>query len=524
MDSDINYLKIGKASEIKNRKDRRTFRFFEILPGALSWLTLILIFIISWLYPVWAVVFVVLFDTYWFFKTLFFTIHAVHTFKILRKSLKADWLIELKNLPKEKYNLQGISSWEDIYHLIIFPMVIEEYEVVRETFLAIEKSNYPLEKLIVVLSYEERKENHGKEVAEKIKDEFENKFFKLLITKHPDGIEGELAGKGANETWAARMAKEEIIDDLKIPYERVVVSSFDVDTAISPNYFACLSYRYLTAKNPLRSSFQPIPFFTNNIWQAPALARVISFSATFFQFIQQSRPEKMTTFSSHSMPFASLIEIDFWQTNVVSEDSRIFWQFYLFYNGDWEVVPLFYPVNMDANVDRTFWGTMVNQYKQQRRWGYGAHDLAYIFFGFTKNKKISLKDKLSWGFVALEGFYSWATSALIIFLLGWLPNILGGARFSTTIISFNLPKITSYIMTAATVGLVIMAILSFWFLPPRPPRFGKFRYVWMVLQWIFVPLAMIVFGCVPALEAQTRLIFGKYMGFWVTPKHRQGSP
>lgn len=519
-----NYLKFGKAIEIESKADRRLYRFLEILPGVLSWTTIILIFIASWQWPVFAAIFIMFFDTYWFLKTVFLALHMANSFKKMRESQKKNWLEEVKKLPKEKYNLQ-VGGWEELYHLIILPMATESEKVVEPTIEALLKANYPSDKFIVVLATEERCKKTAESVAEKMKNKFSDKFYKFAVSVHPANIEGEVAGKGSNETWAAREIKK-FIDEEKIDYKKIIVSTFDIDTVVSKEYFGCLAYHYLTAKDPLHSSYQPTPVFTNNIWIAPALARVISFGTTFWQLIQQSRPERLTTFSSHSMPFQALVDIDFWQTNVVSEDSRIFWQCFLYY-GFWKMESLFYPVAMDANVDKTFWKTIKNQYKQQRRWAYGVENFVYFTFAFLKDsfifkgqKKIPLGRKLYWSFTILEGAHSWATNSLLIFFLGWLPLALGGSHFNLTLLSFSLPRITRTIMTIASVGMISTAVLSFWFLPPRPPKFGKWRYAFFVLQWILTPISLIFFGCFPALDAQTRLMLGKYMGFWITPKHR----
>ena len=301
-----------------------------------------------------------------------------------------------------------------------------------------------------------------------------------------------------------------------------MVSVFDADTQVYPEYFGCLTYYFLTADHPQRSSYQPIPLFVNNIYQAPALARVIAFSATFWQMMQQSRPERLTTFSSHAMPFKALIEIGYWQTDIVSEDSRVFWQCYLHYSGDWRVAPIFYPVSMDANAAPTFWGTMKNLYKQQRRWAWGAENIPYLLNGFLSNKLISFRKKIYWAFHSIEGFHSWATNSLIIFALGWLPVLIGKGNFGQTLLAYNLPDITRWVMNLASIGIITSAIVSIMLLPPKPEGIRWRYYALYFLQWILMPLTLIIFGSIPALEAQTRLMLGgKWrLGFWITPKRR----
>ncbi|MBL7154883.1 MAG: glycosyltransferase family 2 protein [Candidatus Portnoybacteria bacterium] len=513
------YLKLGKASDLKSPRERWLYRAFEILPGALAWLTLLSIIFLSWLKPVWIALFIISFDVYWLLKTIYLSFHLRAGYKRMKKQMAIDWLEKIKSLTDK--------DWQKIRHLIILPFYKESLSTIRSTFQAVVNSTYPKDKMIVVLAIEERAGQRAAKVAQIIKKEFGQQFYQFLITVHPQDIVGELAGKGANATWAARQVKKKIIDPLKIPYQDIIVSCFDIDTQVYPQYFSVLTYYYLTVKNPTRASYQPIPIYNNNIWQAPCLSRVVATSGTFWQMMQQQRPERLSTFSSQSISFQALVEVDFWPTNMVSEDSRIFWQNLLFHYGHYRTIPLHYPVSMDANLAPNFFKTAFNIYRQQRRWGWGVENIPFLFFGFYKNKKIGWSKKFHWIWIQLEGFWSWATNALLLFLLGWLPLFLGGQKFNVTLLSYNLPRVTRTLMTLAMIGLVGSAIYSTLLLPARPKEYGLlkgcFRYLAMVIQWILLPFTILFFGCLPGLDSQTRLMLGKYMGFWVTPKQKKKS-
>lgn len=498
-------------------------RFFEILPGALAWLTILAMVFFSWRIPTAVAIFIILFDIYWLLKTIYLSLHLRSTFREMKRNLTIDWqrkLEELRQMANERFTR---GDWYTIYHLVILPVYSEPYEVIKESFESLIKAHYPKDKFIVVLAIEERAGEKAQETAKKIKEEYRSSFFRLMVTIHPMNLRGEIPGKGSNETWAAKRAKELLIDPLRLNYDHILVSVFDIDTQVFPEYFGRLTYVFLTAEHPLRSIYQPIPLFTNNIYQAPAFARVVAFSATFWQMMQQSRPERLTTFSSQSLPFRVLTDIGFWDTDIVSEDSRIFWQGFLRYHGDFRVEPLFYPVSMDANVAPTFWQSMKNLYKQQRRWGWGVENIPYAFEGFLRDPLISWKAKWYWMTNKIEGFHSWATHSLMIFLLGWLPLMLGGKIFNATLLAYRLPYITRSIVGFSMIGIASSAILSVLLLPPRPQWFRVRHYFLYMLQWLLIPVTLIVFGAIPGLEAQTRLMLGGRfkLGFWVTPKSRE---
>ena len=535
------------------RKRTLTERFWEIQPGLHFWTVFILAVTLSYLQPVWAALFIVCFDLYWVLKALNVASHLMSSYLKFKFFVTIDWLDwterlqdlpgfirflkerraspvsrrEKKYLDREIIRLNQLAEkgrvsldYKRYYQLVLIPFVDESFEVLDSTLHAITAANYPKDKMLLLLASEERAGQEARAVASRIKEKYQGAFYKFFVTAHPDGLAGEIKGKSANASYAVQA----ILPDLAaagIGVEQVLVSNFDSDTIVHPQYFSRVVYEFLTAEKPYQSSYQPIAVYNNNIWDSPALIRVISVSNSFWQFTESSRPDRLRTFSSHSMPLKTLVEVGFWKKDIVNEDGYIYWQCYMHFKGDYHVVPLFVPISLDTCLAASTWETIKNQYKQKRRWAYNVE-----YYPHLVPKLLTLDaplwDRLYKLFQYVEGNFNWATASIMISMLGWLPLFVGGDDFYTTVVAFNLPFITKVLMNTALFFLIFSVYINMILLPPRPAKYGAGRSIMMYLQWFLVPIASVIFGSLPAVEAQTRLLFGKYLEFWVTPKARLG--
>jgi hypothetical protein len=175
------YAKSSRASDLESKKDRRRYRFYEIVPGFMAWVTLIVVFYLAFEAPLIAAIFIILFDMYWLLKTIYLSTHLRSSFFKMRKNLRIGWLDKLKK----------VEGWDEVYHLIIFPLYKEKIGTVEDTFEGLINSNYPKDKMIVVLAGEERVPESA-EVIKYIEEKYGDKFFKFMVTSHPL-VEGEQA-------------------------------------------------------------------------------------------------------------------------------------------------------------------------------------------------------------------------------------------------------------------------------------------------------------------------------------------
>jgi len=535
--------------------DRRQLalqRFFEILPGATSWGILLGFILLSLWEPLVAAALIIAFDLYWILRLFYMNIFLALSYTRLSWERKTDWLkridgtrdidrslrrtqaapsrnklpeiiseaINRRELTELKDSGQTVPSYDDIYQLVIMPVVRESRDIVEPGIKSLYEGTFPSRRILVVLAVEERSSSEIRDAAQRLAAEYRGRFLEFLITLHPDGIAGEARVKGANATFAAKVAAE-FFTKKNIPFENVIVSCFDADTIVNPDYFNCLTYSYIVTPNRTQASYQPIPVYHNNIWEAPAFARVLDIGSSFFQLIEATNPEQLVTFSSHSMSFQALVEVGYWPVDMISDDSAIFWKSYIHYDGRYRVIPLATTLSMDITQAKTWRKTLVNVYKQKRRWAWGVENFPILMRAFLTSPTIPLRQKLRHSFKLFEGHISWATWPFLLTFIGWLPTLFAGREFSHTVLYYTGPRITTTIFSLASIGLLNCIILSLLLLPKNPAKNTLGTKMGQALEWLSVPFIMIFLSGMPALDAQTRLALAKRLEFWVTEKERK---
>jgi hypothetical protein len=523
-----------KDIEIPYERSRR-YRFFEILPGALSWSVLFLPLVLSLINVSVAAAFIFLYILIYLVRAFAISIRALQGYHRMREHQKLDWqqlVAEVETgavdsavaIRRPKWHLHNLARLgqngsvvkpSEVLHAVIIATVKESREVLEPTIQSLINSDFDTKKVILVLAYEER---GGEEVAARARDlmdTYRGHFYEALPIQHPKNIPGELIGKGGNVSYAGReLAK--YLEAKDIDPIRVVVTTLDADNRPDKKYLAALTYLYSVCPDPERVSFQPITVFTNNIWDAPAPMRVVAVGNSFFHIAHSQRVHMLRNFSAHAQGMKPLINMNFWSVRTVVEDGHHFWRSYMKYEGNYRVLPLYVPINQDAVLTDGYIKTLKAQFIQYRRWTWGASDIAYVAEkGFFTKNKIPLHDLVPKFWRLLEGHVNWAVGPIICLGAGFLPGLLQPQSYAAN----TLPLLLSNIQTVALVGVLATLFICFKTLPPKPARYKRHRTLFMVLQWIYMPVTGIVYNSFAALYSQTRLMLGKYLDkFDVTEK------
>ena len=531
--------------ELPLGKRTKLYRFFEIVPALASYGMLILLIVLSIVNPLWAAVYLLLLIITVFVKSVGIAYHTVKGHSKLVRAQRVDWhtrLLELETPQKSydliisvqskgfeyedhKENLRLIAADEGVYpkpstllHAVIIAAYNEEYDVIQPTLESVRNTTYNNQQIIIVLTYEERGGPAIETTAKLLQQEYAGVFHSFQVVKHPKDLEGEVAGKGPNITFAGYKLQE-WCDVSDIDYSRVIVTTLDSDNRPHPVYFDYVAYEYITQPDRKFLSYQPIALYFGNIWDAPAPMRVIATGNSFWTIISSMRPHTLRNFAAHSQPLDALVGMGFWSKRSIVEDGHQYWRSYFYFGGNYSVLPIHVPIYQDAVMAATLRKTLVAQFKQLRRWGYGVSDIPYVATRiFTRHRNVPFFEGFARFSRLVDSHITLATMAILITFGGWVPLIVN-PEASRNITAHSLPTVVSYVQQIAMIGLFITILLMLKMLPPRPARYKRRRTVFMVLQWILMPFTAICYSAAASLNAQTHLMLGKYLDeFDVTEK------
>ena len=532
--------------ELPLGKRTRLYRFFEMVPAILSYGMILLLVVLSVWYPLAAAIYLLLLIITVFVKSIGIAYHTIRGHSYLVNAQRVDWHARLLDLEgaaasylrvqhetssgfgfaqhKENLRLMAAESEgdrpkpSDLYHAVIIAAYNEAYDVIQPTIESVRSTTFDNKQIIIYLAYEERGGPEIERTARRLQQEYADTFCTFQLVKHPKDLPGELVGKGPNITYAAKELQK-WCDAHNITYSNVIVTTLDSDNRPHPTYFDYVAYEYIAQDDRKHLSYQPIALYFGNIWDAPAPMRVIATGNSFWTIISSMRPHTLRNFAAHSQPMDALVEMDFWSKRSIVEDGHQYWRSYFYFGGNYSVMPIHVPIYQDVVMADTLGKTLITQFKQLRRWGYGVSDIPYVAVRlFTRRRNVPFWEGLARFARLVDSHITLATMAILVTFGGWVP-LLANPEASRSITAHSLPVVVSHIQQVAMLGLFITILLMLKMLPPRPARYKRRRTIGMVLQWFLMPVTSVCYSSIASFNAQTHLMLGKYLDkFDVTDK------
>jgi hypothetical protein len=402
---------------------------------------------------------------------------------------------------------------DEIRHVVIIPHVKEPVSILEETIEKIKNQTFPTTQISLVLAAEAVDPN-GVKVSKKLKEKYKNYFDNIWITNHVLG-DDEIVGKSSNMAWAGKAAVKEI-KKLGWDLSKVTVTSCDADSKFPENYFAYLTYNYITIPDSKYKFFNGAMVLYNNIWRLPFYARVKNSMNTIYNVGRLVRTDKLVPFSTYTTSFWLVDQIGYWTPWITPEDFHLFFKALFKFNKKVECIPLYLKILSDSAEGDTHWETIRNTYKQERRWSWGISDDGWILKNiFTQWNKFSIRVKYL-SFHVIWDHVIGSIGSLIILVGGNIPPLLN-PEFRNTVFGVRLPGVASMIIQATLIFMIIVVILDF-FLKPRTTKNSWWRRILRIFEWVVQPFAGFFLAIVPGLEAHTRLLFGSYLEYYVTKK------
>jgi glycosyl transferase family 2 len=480
-------------------------RVLEVVPTATVWLIITA--------PVWGAIVapaalgfgMVLFSVYWLWKSFGFASGVLIGFWRLHLAQQRDWIAASA----------ALADSDQLRHLVIVPTCGESEEILADTLHYLTLQDVPLDRVSVVLAFEQR-DPSAPARARRLSARFAPLFQHILITFHPD-LDGEVRGKSSNLTWAARQAQAELVDTGRLDPEHLIVTVCDADSRLHHAYLGALGYEVLSHPDGFLHIFQPAILFYANHWRLIAPLRALNSIYSLWELARMVPSHRLVTQSTYSLSWKAVHEVDYWDVDVIPEDSHMCFKVLFHFGRRVKVRPIWLPVYADAAEGATLRRTMANQYHQILRWAWGVSDIPYVALGAMRARDLPWHIRVMRVVWYVEEHLMWPAHWFLLTLGGLVPALINPA-YARSPLGMWQASLVSAIMGLCLPCLLLVIVVD-WRLRPQHPA-GE-DPVDVLIGWAsfaLLPVCGLLLCALPALDAHTRLLTGRRLEYRVTEK------
>ncbi len=479
-------------------------RLFDSIIPIFSWLIITLPIWLSPFHPAVVAYFIIGFNLYFLYKAIKVTYLAAISYQ----------KIIINNQINFEKKLKKIKPAVKLYHIVVIPNYQEPLYKLVSTISAITQSQLSSRQIILVLAFEKR-DPSARQKEKVLRQQFNNQFDQIIASYHPL-LPNEVPGKASNQTYALKKVSA-LLKSKRIPPKRTLITICDADSHLPTNYFSYLSYQFLTDSDSLYHFYWGAVLLYNNFWQLPLFVRIQATLSSIIRLAYLSWGDNLIQISTYSTNLWLLQQLNYWDVDIIPEDWHIYLQALFRFGKRVKTLPLYTIINGDAVYSGKLIKTLINRYEQEKRWAWGVSDISYaLVMSFTTNI-LPVREKIKKLLFLIETHLLWPVSFFILTISASIPPLINPV-FKRTVLGFLLPQMAGLILTFCSVLLLIYIFIDI----RLRQRLNQHTHIAalpiLIIQWYLLPLVSFVLSSLPALDAQTRLLFGKKIQYKVTEK------
>jgi hypothetical protein len=179
--------------------------------------------------------------------------------------------------------------------------------------------------------------------------------------------------------------------------------------------------------------------------------------------------------------------------------------------------PIYLPVLADAAEGATLRGTADSTYKQIRRWAWGVSDVPYVALRSLQARNIPWHTRFARVGWYVEEHLVWPSHWFLLTLGGLLPPVLNPAYARTALGLWQTAAFS--MLLGLCLPSMVLAIVADALLKWR--SHGELDLATVVgegIAFALLPVTGLALVALPALDAHTRLLFGRSLAYQVTEK------